>query len=51
MKTLLRSIVRFVAGEEGTTAVGYAAMILVVLLACLSLIVFLGQSSVGTIVR
>jgi hypothetical protein len=47
MKTLLQSIVIFFVGEEGTTAVGYAAMILLIVLACLSLIVFLGQSSLG----
>jgi Flp pilus assembly pilin Flp len=47
MKSILQSIVYFFAGEEGTTAVGYAAMILLIVLACLSLIVYLGQSSLG----
>jgi pilus assembly protein Flp/PilA len=45
MKSLLGKIVRFAASEGGPTAVEYAVLLMVVFLACLSMITLLGQST------
>jgi pilus assembly protein Flp/PilA len=45
MKAFLKSIARFVRSEQGPTAVEYAMLLLLIFLACLSMIVLLGQST------
>jgi pilus assembly protein Flp/PilA len=45
MKALLKSIAEFVRREQGPTAVEYAMLLLLIFLACLSMIVLLGQST------
>lgn len=44
MKALLKRLVRLLMREDGPTAVEYAMMVLLVLLACLSAITLVGQS-------
>jgi pilus assembly protein Flp/PilA len=45
MKAFLKSIADFVRSEQGPTAVEYAMLLLLIFLACLSMIVLLGQST------
>ena len=45
MKCLGRTILRFLIAEDGPTAVEYAIMLMLVFLACLSVVVVLGQSA------
>ena len=49
MKSLVAKSVRFLAAEEGPTAVEYAMMVLLVFLACLSTVIMLGQSTATSI--
>jgi len=48
MKPLLNKVIRFLADDTGPTAVEYAAMLMLVFLACLSAITVLGQSTVSS---
>jgi len=48
MKSLVAKTVRFLAAEEGPTAVEYAMMIMLVFLACLSVVITLGQSTTSS---
>jgi pilus assembly protein Flp/PilA len=48
MKSILNKIVRFLICEEGPTAVEYALLLMLVFLACLTAIVFLGQRTTGS---
>jgi len=45
MKRLLERVMRFLAADDGPTAVEYAMMILLIFLACLSVVVAVGQST------
>ena len=45
MKSLADKILRFLSDEEGPTAVEYATMMLLILLACLTTISLVGQSA------
>lgn len=45
MKRLLRHIARFLADEQGPTAVEYAMLMLLIFLACLTVITLVGQST------
>jgi Flp pilus assembly pilin Flp len=47
MKSLVEKIVRFLAAEEGPTAVAYATLILLVFLAFLTAVTLFGQSAAG----
>ena len=49
MKSPLSYLARFFAGEEGPTAVEYAMMTMLILLACLSVIITVGQSAAGSL--
>jgi pilus assembly protein Flp/PilA len=49
MKPPFSYLTRFLAGEEGPTAVEYAMMTMLILLACLSVIVTVGQSAAGSL--
>lgn len=48
MTRLLPSICRFLKSEDGPTAVEYAVMLALILVACITIITTLGQSSSGT---
>ena len=45
MKSFLAKITRFLAAEDGPTAVEYAAMLLLIILACLSVITVIGETT------
>ena len=45
MKFFLAKITRFLAAEDGPTAVEYAAMLLLIILACLSVITVIGETT------
>jgi pilus assembly protein Flp/PilA len=45
---IYRSISRFLYGEDGPTAVEYAVMLALILVACITIISTLGQSISGT---
>jgi pilus assembly protein Flp/PilA len=45
MERMLKKIVRFLVVEDGPTAVEYAMVMLLIVLACLSVIVALGQTT------
>jgi pilus assembly protein Flp/PilA len=45
MKSLLRSAVRFLRAEDGPTAVEYAMLMMLILLACITAIMLFGQST------
>ena len=45
MNSFVRKIARFLADEDGPTAVEYATMMLLILLACLTTISLVGQSA------
>jgi pilus assembly protein Flp/PilA len=49
MKSIVQPIVRFLKAEDGPTAVGYAMLLMLVFLACLTGIVLLGQSTTRNI--
>jgi pilus assembly protein Flp/PilA len=48
MARLLPSISRFLVSEDGPTAVEYAVMLALILVACITIISTLGQSISGT---
>jgi pilus assembly protein Flp/PilA len=48
MAHLLPSIYRFLVCEDGPTAVEYAVMLALILVACITIIATLGQSISGT---
>jgi pilus assembly protein Flp/PilA len=48
MVSILRSISRFLSSEDGPTAVEYAVMLALILVACITIISTLGQSISGT---
>jgi pilus assembly protein Flp/PilA len=48
MIRLLPSISRFLLSEDGPTAVEYAVMLALILVACITIITSLGQSCSGT---
>ena len=45
MNSFMKKIFRFLAAEDGPTAVEYAMMVLLVFLVCLSAITIIGQST------
>ena len=45
MKSFLAKITRFLAAEDGPTAVEYAAMLLLIILACILAIDLVGQAT------
>ena len=45
MKSFLATITRFLAAEDGPTAVEYAAMLMLIIMACLSVITVVGQTT------
>lgn len=45
MNSLIKKIIRFLAAEDGPTAVEYAMMILLVFLGCLSAVTLMGEST------
>jgi pilus assembly protein Flp/PilA len=45
MSLLLKRISRFLAAEDGPTAVEYAVMLMLVILVCLSAITLLGENT------
>jgi len=48
MARILSSISRFLVNEDGTTAVEYAVMLALILVACISIVTTLGQSVSNT---
>jgi len=48
MTCSLTSISRFLVNEDGPTAVEYAVMLALILVACLSIVTTLGQSASNT---
>ena len=48
MSTLIRSVSRFLSSEDGPTAVEYAVMLALILVACITIISTLGQGISGT---
>ena len=48
MGSAIRSISRFLTSEDGPTAVEYAVMLALILVACIAIITSLGQSISGT---
>ncbi len=48
MTRLIPSIYRFLKSEDGPTAVEYAVMLALILVACITIITTLGQSVSGT---
>ena len=48
MQSMIRSISRFLSSETGPTAVEYAVMLALILVACITIITTLGQSISGT---
>jgi pilus assembly protein Flp/PilA len=45
MESFMKNLVRFFKADEGPTAVEYAMLLMLVLLACISGVVMLGQST------
>jgi pilus assembly protein Flp/PilA len=45
MKQFVKKIVRFLVEEEGPTAVEYAMMLMFILLACLTVVATIGQTT------
>ena len=43
-----QSVSRFLTSEEGPTAVEYAVMLALILVACITIVTTLGQSASGT---
>lgn len=48
---MLRSAGRFAADQEGPTAVCYAMLLLLILLACLTAVTLFGQATAGSFER
>ena len=48
MKNLLKRVNRFLVSEDGPTAVEYAVMLALILVACITIITSLGSSVSGT---
>ena len=48
MTALISKCRRFLASEDGPTAVEYAVMLALILVACISIVTSLGQSASGT---
>jgi pilus assembly protein Flp/PilA len=48
MKRCFQSVTRFLTGEEGPTAVEYAVMLALILVACITIVTQLGTSASGT---
>jgi pilus assembly protein Flp/PilA len=48
MQSMIRSISRFLSSEAGPTAVEYAVMLALILVACITIITTLGQSISST---
>jgi len=48
MTRFLPSISRFLQSEDGPTAVEYAVMLALILVACITIVTSLGQSASGT---
>ena len=48
MSRILPLISRFVASDDGPTAVEYAVMLALILVACIAIVTTLGQSISGT---
>jgi pilus assembly protein Flp/PilA len=48
MDNVIRSVSRFLSSEDGPTAVEYAVMLALILVACITIISTLGQSISGT---
>ncbi|NQU25529.1 MAG: Flp family type IVb pilin [Candidatus Nealsonbacteria bacterium] len=51
MKSFLAKITRFLAAEDGPTVVEYAAMLMLIFLACISVITVVGQSTATNLER
>ena len=48
MTNILKSVVRFVESEDGPTAVEYAVMLALILVACITIVTNLGTTVSGT---
>ena len=48
MKSLALKVQRFLASEDGPTAVEYAVMLALIIIVCLSAISIIGQNANGT---
>jgi pilus assembly protein Flp/PilA len=48
MKDLQRKVRRFLVSEDGPTAVEYAVMLALILVACITIVTTLGTSASGT---
>jgi pilus assembly protein Flp/PilA len=48
MKLRLQSVCRFLTSEDGPTAVEYAVMLALILVACITIVTQLGTSASGT---
>jgi pilus assembly protein Flp/PilA len=48
MRDMLKKVQRFVVSEDGPTAVEYAVMLALILVACISIVTTLGTSIKGT---
>lgn len=48
MKSLVKRVRRFLASEDGPTAVEYAVMLALIIVACITIVTSLGQSVSST---
>ena len=48
MRSLMTRVERFLVSEDGPTAVEYAVMLALILVACIAIVTTLGQSISGT---
>jgi pilus assembly protein Flp/PilA len=48
MRTVISKVRRFVSSEDGPTAVEYAVMLALILVACISIVTTLGTTVSGT---
>lgn len=48
MRSLTKSVCLFVTSEDGPTAVEYAVMLALILVACITIVTTLGTSTSGT---
>jgi pilus assembly protein Flp/PilA len=48
MHSVISEIGHFLTGEDGPTAVEYAVMLALILVACITIVTSLGQSTSGT---
>ena len=51
MSNLLKSVRQFVVSEDGPTAVEYAVMLALILVACITIVTTLGRPSAGRSAR